>query len=80
MRPSATNSVSVSRATSRRTGSNDDSSTLSGVSSIITFTPVVCSKALMLRPSRPMMRPFISSPGSGTVVTTDSVVCSVASR
>ena len=34
----------------------------------------------MFRPSRPMMRPFISSPGSGTVATTDSVVCSAASR
>ncbi len=29
-------------------------------------TPVAASRALMLRPSRPMMRPFISSLGSGT--------------
>ena len=35
-----------------------------GVSSMIRSTPVACSKARMLRPSRPMMRPFISSLGS----------------
>ncbi len=80
MRPSATSSVRVIRAVSRRTGSKQDSRTLSGVSSIITLTPVICSKARMLRPSRPMMRPFISSLGSGTAATTDSVVCSAASR
>ncbi len=45
-----------------------------------TFTPVICSKARMLRPSLPMIRPFISSPGSGTAATTDSVVCSAAMR
>ena len=28
-----------------------------------TLTPVICSKARMLRPSRPMMRPFMSSLG-----------------
>ncbi len=63
IRPSLTSSVRVIRAVSRRTGSKQDSSTDSGVSSIITFTPVTCSNARMLRPSRPMIRPFMSSPG-----------------
>ncbi len=34
-------------------------------------TPVMFSSARMLRPSRPMIRPFMSSPGSST---TDTVV------
>ena len=34
----------------------------------------------MLRPSRPMMRPFISSPGRCSTDTTDSLVCSLATR
>ena len=34
----------------------------------------------MLRPSRPMIRPFISSPGRCSTETTDSLVCSVATR
>ena len=34
----------------------------------------------MLRPSRPMMRPFISSLGRCRTETTDSAVCSVATR
>ena len=38
------------------------------------------SNARMLRPSRPMMRPFISSPGRCRTETTDSLVCSVATR
>ena len=80
MRPSLTSSVSVIRAVSRRTGSKQDSSTDSGVSSIITLTPVTCSKARMLRPSRPMIRPFMSSPGRCTADTTDSEVCSDATR
>ena len=37
--------------------------TASGVSSTIRSTPVACSRARMLRPSRPMMRPFMSSLG-----------------
>ena len=44
------------------------------------LTPVTDSKARMLRPSRPMMRPFISSPGRCSTETTDSLVCSVATR
>ncbi len=70
----------VRRAISRRTGSKHDSSTASGVSSMIRLTPVTDSKALMLRPSRPMIRPFISSPGRCSTETTDSLVCSVATR
>ena len=35
---------------------------------MITSTPVAFSKARMLRPSRPMMRPFISSLGMSTVL------------
>ena len=80
IRPSLTSSVSVMRAVSRRTGSKQDSSTDSKVSSIITLTPVTCSKARMLRPSRPMIRPFMSSPGRCTADTTDSDVCSEATR
>ena len=76
MRPSATSDSMVSRATSRRTGSKQLSTTASGVSSMTTLTPVICSKARMLRPSRPMMRPFTSSLGSCTTETDASVVCS----
>ena len=47
---------------------------------MIRLTPVTDSKARMLRPSRPMMRPFISSPGRCSTETTDSLVCSVATR
>ena len=42
---------------------------MSGVSSMMTSTPVASSNARMLRPSRPMMRPFISSFGSETAET-----------
>ena len=34
----------------------------------------------MFRPSRPMIRPFISSPGRCSTETTDSLVCSLATR
>ena len=80
IRPSSTSRSRVSRPTSRRTGSKQDSSTASGVSSMIRLTPVTDSKARMLRPSRPMIRPFISSPGRCSTETTDSLVCSVATR
>ena len=43
-------------------------------------TPVAASIARMLRPSRPMMRPFISSLGSGITATVRSVTNSPASR
>ena len=80
IRPSRTSFSSVSRPTSRRTGSKQDSSTASGVSSMIRLTPVTDSKARMLRPSRPMIRPFISSPGRCSTLTTLSAVCSLATR
>ena len=69
MRPSSTSRVSAMRAISRRTGSKQASATASGVSSMIRSTPVAASSARMLRPSRPMMRPFMSSLGMGTTET-----------
>ncbi len=39
---------------------------------------VAFSKARMLRPSRPMMRPFISSLGISTVLVVVSAVCVAA--
>ena len=68
MRPSLIRFSRASLAISRRTGSNDEISTIWGDSSTSSVTPVAASNALMLRPSRPMMRPFISSPGSWTMV------------
>lgn len=44
-----------------------------GVSSMMRSTPVAVSRARMLRPSRPMIRPFISSLGRGTTVTVVSL-------
>src|SRR5215472_12154616 len=49
IRPSRTSRFSVSLPTSRRTGSKQDSSTASGVSSMIRFTPVTVSNARMLQ-------------------------------
>ncbi len=72
--------VSAMRATSRRTGSKPESTTVSGVSSMIRSMPVACSRARMLRPSRPMIRPFISSLGRWTTVTVCSAVWSAATR
>ena len=80
IRPS---SISISRVIlpiSRRTGSKQDSSTASGVSSMITLTPVTVSKARMLRPSRPMIRPLTSSAGRCTTATTVCAVWSDATR
>jgi hypothetical protein len=37
--------------------------TVSGVSSIMTSTPVTASNARMFLPSRPITRPFMSSDG-----------------
>ena len=51
-----------------------------GVSSTISSTPVATSSARMLRPSRPMIRPFMSSLGRSTTVTVVSIVCSAALR
>ena len=80
IRPSRTSFSSVIRPISRRTGSKQDSSTASGVSSMIRLTPVTDSNARMLRPSRPMIRPFISSAGRCSTLTTLSAVCSLATR
>ena len=66
MRPSWSSFSSVSRAISRRTPSKPESSTAPGVSSMMKSIPVSVSSARMLRPSRPMMRPFSSSDFSST--------------
>ena len=80
MRPSSSSRTSASRATSRRTGSKPDTSTASGVSSTMTSTPVAASNARMLRPSRPITLPFMSSDASGTAATVCSMVAVAASR
>jgi len=66
IRPSTISFSSAILATSRRIGSNPDRITASGVSSMIRSTPVMVSRVRMLRPSRPMIRPFISSFGNCT--------------
>ena len=71
MRPSAIRRSRVTRAISRLKGSKPERITASGVSSTIRSTPVVNSRVRMFRPSRPMIRPFISSFGN---MTTDTVV------
>ena len=63
MRPSAMRRVERERAISRRTGLKQEITTASGVSSMMRSMPVAASSARMLRPSRPMMRPFMSSDG-----------------
>ena len=66
IRPSTMSFSRAWRATSRRRGSNAEMTIASGVSSMMRSTPVAASRARMLRPSRPMMRPFRSSEGSST--------------
>src|SRR3954454_14947889 len=80
MRPSESSFSSVIRAISRRTTSKPDRITAFGVSSMMKSTPVRCSRARMLRPSRPMMRPFMSSAGSWTTDTVVSAAWPAASR
>ena len=80
MRPSSISFTSVIRATSRRMPSNDERTTAFGVSSMMKSTPVRCSSARMLRPSRPMIRPFMSSDGSSTSVTVVSAAWLAATR
>ena len=70
----------VTRPISRRTGSKQEMVTHSGVSSMMRFVPVSCSKERMLRPSRPMMRPFRSSEGIWMVDTVLSAEWSAATR
>ena len=72
MRPSRMSFSRASRAISRRTGSKQDTVMASGVSSMMRSTPVIVSKVRIFRPSRPMMRPFISSLGRGTTDTVAS--------
>ena len=80
MRPSVMSFSKDSRAISRRTGSKLDRVMASGVSSIIKSTPVRVSKARIFRPSRPIMRPFISSLGRVTTETVASLTWSAAQR
>ena len=68
------------RAISRRTPSKPERITAFGVSSMMKSTPVRCSSARMLRPSRPMMRPFMSSAESWTTETVVSAAWPAASR
>ena len=65
-------------AISRRMLSNPVTTTIPGVSSTITSTPVAFSNARIFLPSRPMIRPFISSLGISTVLTVTSAVCDAA--
>ena len=67
-------------AISLLTGSNPERITAPGVSSIIRSMPVAVSRALMLRPSLPIILPFISSSGSRTTVTVFSATWSAAHR
>ncbi len=78
MRPSVINFSKDNRATSRLIGSKLERTTLSGVSSIITSTPVAISKARIFLPSRPITLPFISSLGKWTTLTVDSAAYSAA--
>src|SRR3712207_8107576 len=68
------------RATSRRTGSKHEMTTVSGVSSMMTSTPVAASNARMLRPSRPITRPFMSSEGSAIAFRSEEHTSELQSR
>lgn len=68
---------SAMAATSLLTGSKPDKMTTSGVSSMMSSMPVAFSSVLILRPSLPMIRAFMSSFGRGTTETVISVACSV---
>ncbi len=80
MRPSEISRSSARLAISRRIGLWQEITTASGVSSMIRSTPVAASMARMLRPSRPMMRPFMSSLGRCTTETVRSATNSPARR
>ena len=80
IRPSCTSWCRARRATSRRTGSKLLRTIASGVSSTMISIPVADSRARMLRPSRPMMRPLISSLSIWKTVTEFSIAVSVARR
>ena len=76
IRPSLIKASNERRAISRRIGLKHETVIVSGVSSIIKSTPVACSIARILRPSLPMIRPFISSEGNPTTDTHLSIVSS----
>src|SRR5215218_2895366 len=80
MRPSSTSFESVSFATSRLTPSKEERTTAWGVSSMMKSTPVRFSRERMFRPSRPMIRPFMSSDGSSTSETVVSAAWLAATR
>ena len=69
-----------SAAMVRRIGSKQETAITPGVSSTRMSTPVARSRARMFRPSRPMIRPFMSSAGIRTLRTTASATCSAANR
>src|SRR3990170_983144 len=72
MRPSDISLSSASLQTCRRKGSKQDMIMVPGVSSTIISTPVRRSSARILRPSLPIILPFISSEGILTVVVVTS--------
>lgn len=72
--------VQARRAISRRTGSKPDNTIASGVSSTTISIPVAASNARMLRPSRPMIRPLISSDSTWKTAIEFSIAVSVATR
>jgi len=80
IRPSTIRRSKAILATSLRIGSKPERTTASGVSSIISSTPVKVSRVLMFLPSRPMILPFISSLGSCTTDTVVSATWSAAQR
>ncbi|CRG02901.1 Uncharacterised protein [Streptococcus pneumoniae] len=72
--PSETRLTKAVLAISLLIGSKPDKMTASGVSSIIKSIPVSVSSVRIFLPSRPIIRPFISSFGKFTTETVDSVV------
>jgi hypothetical protein len=68
------------RATSRRTGSKQDTTTVSGVSSMMTSTPGRELERANVAALAPDDAPFISSFGRLTAETAISAVCSAAIR
>ena len=76
--PSSINFSRAILAISLLNASNPDITTASGVSSIIKSTPVKVSNVRIFLPSLPIILPFISSFGSGTIDTVVSAVWSAA--
>ena len=76
--PSLTNLCKAKRAISLLNGSNEERTIASGVSSTTRSTPVAASIARILRPSLPIIWPFISSLSNWKTVTVFSIVCSAA--